>query len=361
MAVADEYLIKGTTMTTIADAIRIKSGSTGELSCPTGMVTAINSIKEPYPNGTKWTKSAATTAVSFADVCYGNGIWVAASSGDKSLFWSTDGKNWTSAGLTIPFAVVAYADGLWLAGSYDNGIYYSEDGKTWTQSSLTTNSCILLYKSGTYWIAGLADNGICYSNSPKTKWSRSTALTSSTIFSVYCADGIWVTATGDQGLWYSTNGYKWSSGTVSAGSWRDVYFADGLWIACGNPGICRSANGRVWVPSNITSACSCVCRNNGIWVAGGNVGNGLYYSSDGTTWTASNITTGSFNYLYYSNGVWIACGKSSSNGLYYSTDGQTWTQCTEVTMAVNKVCNENGIWVAAGGLKSLYYSITWEP
>ena len=69
MAVADEYLIKGTTMTTIADAIRTKSDSTGELTCPTGMVAAINSIKEPYPNGTKWTQSAATTAVSFADVC----------------------------------------------------------------------------------------------------------------------------------------------------------------------------------------------------------------------------------------------------------------------------------------------------
>ena len=55
---------------------------------------------------------------------------------------------------------------------------------------------------------------------------------------------------------------------------------------------------------------------NGIWVAGSNSDNGLYYSADGMTWTQSNQTNGGFRPVYYANGIWIT--GSSGNGLYYS-------------------------------------------
>ena len=62
---------------------------------------------------------------------------------------------------------------------------------------------------------------------------------------------------------------------------------------------------------------------NGIWVAGSNSYKGLYYSTDGMTWTQSNYTSGHFNSVYYANEIWIT--GSNDDGLYYSVDGMTWT------------------------------------
>ena len=60
---------------------------------------------------------------------------------------------------------------------------------------------------------------------------------------------------------------------------------------------------------------------NGIWVACGSSGNGLWYSTDGRYWTQSNKTGGSFSGgARYANGIWVAC--SNGNGLWYS-DVQT--------------------------------------
>ena len=106
----------------------------------------------------------------------------------------------------------------------------------------------------------------------------------------------------------------------------------------------------------------CVYNANGIWVAGSS-GNGLYYSTDGKTWTQSNITSisiGSAGYnedLYYSNGIWVA---GSNTGLYYSTDGKTWTQSNITSTNMFCVYNANGIWVAGSDGGGLYCSITWE-
>ena len=78
---------------------------------------------------------------------------------------------------------------------------------------------------------------------------------------------------------------------------------------------------------------------NGLWVIATSIG--LYYSSDATTGTKSNITSGEFRSVYNANGIWVA---GTSSGLYYSP---TW----EVSTAPRSVSEE---WV----LKS---SVTASP
>ena len=55
-----------------------------------------------------------------------------------------------------------------------------------------------------------------------------------------------------------------------------------------------------------------------LWVACSAGSSGLWYSTDGMSWTQ--VTTNYiyyFNDVYYANGIWVAC--SRTNGLWYSS------------------------------------------
>ena len=80
---------------------------------------------------------------------------------------------------------------------------------------------------------------------------------------------------------------------------------------------------------------------------------------NGTEWTPSNITDKKFNDVLYANGIFIARGINGV-GIYYSTDGKTWTQ--SYTDAINDLTYFNGIWYALGGTSEFFKSIdgkTW--
>lgn len=78
---------------------------------------------------------------------------------------------------------------------------------------------------------------------------------------------------------------------------------------------------------------------------------------NGTEWTQSNISSGTFNTVYSAAGIWVA--GSNETGLYHSTDGKSWEQSNISTGKFKAVYNANGLWIAAGE-NGLYYSVTWE-
>ena len=61
----------------------------------------------------------------------------------------------------------------------------------------------------------------------------------------------------------------------------------------------------------------------------------------------------SFNSVYYANGIWVA---GSGSALYYSTDGMSWTLSNITSSTFWSVYCANGIWVAGSYTKGLYYS-----
>lgn len=103
---------------------------------------------------------------------------------------------------------------------------------------------------------------------------------------------------------------------------------------------------------------------NGLWVAGSN-GNtiynrGLYYSTDGKTWTQSNVTNESIVFVENANGLWVVGSRGTGNygsscGLYYYTDEKTWMPSNVSDQGVTFAANANGLWIASG-YDGLYYS-----
>ena len=156
----------------------------------------------------------------------------------------------------------------------------------------------------------------------------------------------------------SIGGTEWTQSNITSGGFKCVYYDNGIWVAGSNNGngLYYSTDGMIWTQSNITSGYFEVYYGNGIWVAASS-SNGLYYSTDGMTWTQSNITSGDFRCVYNNNGIWVT-GNYNNKGLYYSTDGMTWTQSNITSGGFYSVYYDNSIWVAgsAGSNKGLYYS-----
>lgn len=83
-----------------------------------------------------------------------------------------------------------------------------------------------------------------------------------------------------------------------------------------------------------------LCPDNTTFVIGGaSTTPGLYYSTNGTTYSASNITTGDCNRLSIIGNKTIAF---MNNGIYYSTNGKTWTQFSGMTgNSTGRVISDN--------------------
>ena len=256
------------------------------------------------------------------------------------------------------FYAIYYANGLWVAGSYNNGLYYSTDGKNWTQSNVTSDSFNAIYYANGLWVTG--GPGLYYSTDGKN-WTQSN-VTSGMFKSVYYANGLWV-AGSNSDLYYSTDGKNWILGlSHDASGWIfSVYYGDGLWVAGCNNGLYYSTNCKTWTQSNVTSgSINSVYYANGLWVTGSTGNNGLYYSTDGKNWTQSNQTSSSYDNsanknIYFYNGTWVAGSETTA---YYSTDGKNWTQ-SNLSDWVNMVLFIDNKWIIVGDA-GLYYSDAME-
>lgn len=184
-------------------------------------------------------------------------------------------------------------------------------------------------------------------------WLQSN-LTTGTFSLVYYANGLWVTCGNPQGVYYSLDGINWILSNINSSVISSIYFGNGLWVAGGTDkalGLQYSYNGKTWVTSDLSGLIfSTVYYANGMWVVA-TTGSGLYYSFNGINWTQSNITSGRFYSIHHANGLWVAGG----DGAYYSTDGINWTLGDSASNPWRAIYYANGIWVAGlgsdGGIK----------
>lgn len=151
------------------------------------------------------------------------------------------------------------------------------------------------------------------------------------------------------------NGTEWTQ--CLSVSVSQLTYDNGIWLCIpkSDNGLYYSTDGISWTLSNTDKKFRKVEYCNGLWVAGCSDG-GLYYSNDGITWTQSIITSSSYPSPRQINNLWVCL---VSEGYYYSTDGMVWT--------LNEVVLQNsyyadGMYVALSNTGEIFYStdcINW--
>lgn len=123
--------------------------------------------------------------------------------------------------------------------------------------------------------------------------------------------------------------------TMPANAWSDIAYGGGKWVAVGASGATyqygtSSDNGVTWTTGTISGGYTAnVAYGNGQFLYLTNGGSRVYYSSNGTAWSSSDlgIGGGNFRHAAYGNGIWVALQDSSSS-YATSTDGAAWTRRT---------------------------------
>ncbi len=333
------------------------------------------------PDSITWTARTAAEANSWQSVTYGNGLFVAVSSGGTNrVMTSPDSITWTArtAAEANQWRAVIYGNGLFVALSDTgtNRVMTSLDGITWTaRTAAQANTWysvaygnglfVAVAQSGTnrvmtspitYVTSTLAnvDNLGNLSLGTTTAYARLSIdtenLGSSAAFLVgtNALPKLVVSNDGNVGIGKLTPTMALDvvgqSGTVSgastwtartaaeANSWSSVTYGNGLFVAVANFGTNRvmtSPDGITWTARSAAQAnsWSSVTYGNGLFVAVSYDGtNRVMTSPDGITWTAR--TAAEANQWYgvtYGNGLYVAVAGSGTNQVMTSPDGITWT------------------------------------
>jgi len=195
-------------------------------------------------------------------------IWQDQGSVATETLRSDDGTTWSRLTVPRPSRYIAAGALGWVADAYgDSGVAFtSADGLSWSTRTLPFNP-EYIYSPWRFAVGALAIVGVC---GDSTRVAR------------------------------SANGVSWSSVTVgTAASVSNVTFGAGRFVALGS---------RV----------------------GGSNGDSAYTSSDGSTWTRSNLPTAGYDKIFFANGRYIALragssGTDATTDAAMSVDGTTWS------------------------------------
>jgi len=217
--------------------------------------------------GVTWTAGGALpagmsgTVVSVAYGRYnGNGRWMALGSGGTSAFSTNGGVTWTAGG-ALPagtYSCIAYGQGRWVAVTTGDTINaYSTDGgvtwetgtalpasTTWTSITYGANKFVVVSSNGAVDPAYSVDGGETWSNTGETGY-----LGTGTITSVHYGQGVFVvTTSSSNNMSSSENGLTWTTRAITRDSGTGALAA-----IQGNP----SQSG-IWaiIPSGSTTAAS---------------------------------------------------------------------------------------------------------
>lgn len=164
----------------------------------------------------------------------------------------------------------------------------------------------------------------------------------------------------------SPDGRVWTTQTAPARSWKSVTYGNGRYVAVSQDGeTMTSVDGRRWIEKPKTvDVLNTVSFGAGIFVAGGRTatGSALLWSTDGSTWTASTLPSGTeitngkadFSDSTFIDGKFYVV--SSGNGyqgqwrssvLLTATNGKTWTKAANLPNTVTANYSANALFRGA--------------
>lgn len=263
-----------------------------------------------------------------------------------------------------------YANGKYYALGLGSGCQRSYDGINWVSVGRGLKKVIY---ANNIWV-GYEEVGLNpYYSTDGITWTKGNIINSSDrIKDMYYANGLWVASTWYT-VYYSTNGIDWTEGTLSTKGWiQKLYYANGIWVGMGSvssgnevttyTGVYYSTDGKTWTESNLKTYTQPYSNTSldssypqyqdmiyakGLWIIIGYKKS--YYSTDGKTWTESSLT--GCSKIRYGNGVWVA--HQLNVDPKYSTDGITWKNCNcTYGLYPSSLCYANGLWVIEGSASS---------
>lgn len=254
------------------------------------------------PTG-EWRNPTTAPGMSeWSQIAFGNGRFVAVSSGDgQRAAWSTDGMTWNTPTTTLPnnaWRWVTYGNGMFVAVGYSGTrrVATSINGETWNlvNSALTNNGAWQSVTYGNGRFVAVANNG-------------TRVIT-------------------------SQNGTSWTAASnVPAGEWSTVAYGNGMFIALSfgsNPRAMSSPDGLNWTVRTMPSGgWMDAIYGGGQFVAVSWTGNHIATSPDGITWTARSVPDSrSWGAITYTGGHYIVVGGGGSgpNRMMVSSDGIEW-------------------------------------
>ena len=291
--------VQETNLTAIADAIRLKEGSTDSITA-SSFAERIAAIQTgaPLPS---WGISTLSSSGFWVGTAYGDGKFVIVRSQSTEAAYSTDGINWETIKLPVKVSAykIDYCGGKFLITdgySSSNTMLYSLDGINW--------GTITLPISGSW-------RGFAYGN----------------------GKFVAVSGTESSNAIYSVDGITWSHATLPTGvTWlENVAYGNGVFVAIAKNPI-YSTDGVHW--NNSTSLASIsglgswkfVMYGNGKFVAHKTRSNTAVYSMDGINWTSIELPfSDEWGSSIYMGGKFLIPARDKGYVLY-STDGINWSQ-----------------------------------
>jgi hypothetical protein len=143
--------------------------------------------------------------------------------------------------------------------------------------------------------------------------------------------------------------------------WNSVTYGDGEFVALSQSGSIfdYSTNGITWSSTNLgvgASSFTTIAYGDGVFVALGNDGGTgvAWYSTNGINWTQTTIPVAGVASVTYADGEFVGVAQNTASGVV-STNGITWTPTTlESNDAWNQVAYANGEFVTVNWNDSTY-------
>ena len=303
------------------------------------------------PDLVTWTSRSTGTTDALKAVEYKSGVLIAVGANQRIIRSTDNGASWTtySYGGTFTYNDVRATPTYFvLCGAPQEvvgpRVMYSTDGSSWTQASIPTiDRCYSLLQMAVMGEAVFIIGVLAISPASVRYSFILSYIAGSASCSLYATSAGFslVTYIASTNKWFasstalmyvSDDGYSWTpyyfgiSGGSSINPLSKVAYGAGGYVVGATDGIYRSTNGTTWTRVDLTPSVVNIVYGNSQFIAttaGGNVSS----STDGITWAAFTVGTGAAGFrtsaLVYALGQWYA---GTGTTMYYSVNGVTgWT------------------------------------
>ena len=337
-------------------------------------------------NGTDWTERTSGVTTKLYRVCYSFklGLFLITSDSSTNTLLSTDGINWQEGTISNSVYEVAFCGvlGLFIAVGRNGTINTSPDGMNWTTTQLQETVALYgaIYSDSLKKIFVSGESGVIAESINSTEWIVIKKGFTETIYDVcYAKDlGLYVAVGGSNRAYVmtSTDFINWTErftdGSTSQYPLKTICYSQEkhLFVTTSQYGkMYSSTDGINWVSvttglGTIEMDCVIYAKTPELFVV---VGDGIWTSPDGSTWTAQATTThisaDIYSVCYAENkGMFVAVAQNNTYSLY-SYNGVDWFEtgfktnnrkayvCYSEKLGIFVCCTySEGIWTSYDGL-----------